>query len=127
MSDDALAQVLRQDPRYPRAAYDFVREALAFTVGSLDAPRHVTGRELCEGIRDYGRRQFGPLARAVFASWNVRGTSDFGNLVFNLIEAGEMGKTEQDDLADFTDVYRFEDAFPDDAGEVLVDPGDEDE
>ena len=127
MSDDAMADVLRGDPRYPRAAYDFVREALSFTVGSLKEPRHVSGRELCEGIRDYARRQFGPLAKMVFATWNVRSTIDFGHLVFNLIAAGEMGKTADDSLSDFADVYRFDDAFPEDTGDVAVESGDEDE
>ncbi len=127
MSDDPLTDIVRKDPRYPRAAYEFLQEALAHTVASLGRPGHVSGRELCEGIRAYARAQFGPLARTLFASWNVRTTRDFGNLVWNLVEAGVMGRTEEDTLADFENVYRFEDAFPDDAGDVEVKGPDEDD
>lgn len=127
MSDDPLGEILRKDPRHPRAAYDFVREALHHTVESLDKQRHVTAKELLEGIRRYAREQYGPLARTVFASWGVTETRDFGRIVFNLVAAGEMGKTDEDDVADFESVYRFEDAFPDDTGEVEVKRKDEDE
>ncbi len=127
MSGDAFSDMLRDDPRYPRAAYDFVREALTYTVAALPKHRHVSGRELCLGIRDFGRRQFGPLARTVFASWNVRTTRDFGNLVYNLIAAGEMGKTDEDDVSDFEEVYAFDVAFPDEAGDVAVQKADDED
>jgi uncharacterized repeat protein (TIGR04138 family) len=127
MSDDGLSEILRRDPRYPRAAYDFIRDALQFTVARAGAQRHVTARELLEGIRDHARDEFGPLARMVFESWNVHETADFGNLVFNLVEAGEMGKTEDDDIRDFDAVYRFAEAFPPDTGPVEVHRGGEDE
>ena len=78
-------------------------------------------------FREEARTGFGPLARTVFDSWNVRGTSDFGRIVFNLVAAGEMGKTDDDSIADFNDVYRFADAFPDETGEVEVRRDDEDE
>ena len=118
MTDDPIADILRRDPRHPRAAYDFVREALHHTVEKLDAPRHVSARELLQGIRDYAREAFGPLAREVFESWNVHETADFGRIVFHLVEAGEMGKTDEDDIRDFDSVYRFDDAFPRDTGDV---------
>lgn len=127
MSDDPITEILRRDSRYPRAAYEFVREALHHTIASAGKERHVTAKELLEGTRRYGRDQFGPLAVTVFQSWNVRETKDFGNIVFNLVEAGEMGKTEDDDIADFNDVYRLEEAFPVVTGEARVVRSDEDE
>ena len=120
MSDDPISEILRKDARYPRAAYEFVREALHHTVTGAGQQRHVTAKELLEGTRRYGVEQFGPLAVTVFASWNVRETKDFGNIVFNLVEAGEMGKTDEDDIADFDDVYRLEEAFPAATGEARV-------
>ncbi len=127
MSDDPLGDILRNDPRHPRAAYDFVREALHHTVENLKEQRHVSASELLDGIRRYAREQYGPLARTVFASWGVKETKDFGLIVFNLVSAGEMGKTEDDDIKDFDAVYKFEDAFPDETGEVQVRRPDEDE
>ncbi len=127
MSDDPIADLLRKDPRYPRAAYEFVREALHLTVEAVGEQRHVSAKELLDGLRDHARSAFGPLARTVFESWNVHETADFGHIVFNLVEAGEMGKTDDDDIADFEAVYRFEDAFPKETGAVEVKPKDEDE
>jgi uncharacterized repeat protein (TIGR04138 family) len=127
VTDDPISEILRKDPRYPRAAYDFVRDALHKTVQRLGETRHVTAKELLEGIREEARLGFGPLARTVFDTWNVRGTADFGRIVFNLVDAGEMGKTDDDSIRDFESVYRFEDAFPEETGEVQVRRDDEDE
>ncbi len=51
------------------------------------------------------------MTRTVFRHWGVRLTDDFGNIVFELIERGEMSKTDRDQLSDFFDVYDFEDVF----------------
>src|SRR5437899_10705012 len=125
--DDAIAKILKKDPRYPRAAYDFVTEALQHVIQKIGKQSHVTARELLLGLRDYAREEFGPLARTVFESWGVHRTEDFGHIVFNLVEAGEMGKTDEDRIDDFDAVYRFEEAFPRETGEVEVKPDDEDE
>jgi uncharacterized repeat protein (TIGR04138 family) len=127
MTDDPISDIIRKDPRYPRAAYDFVRDALHKTVQRLGETRHVTAKELLEGIREEAQSGFGPLARTVFDTWNVRGTADFGRIVFNLVDAGEMGKTDDDSIRDFESVYRFEDAFPEETGEVQVRRDDEDD
>jgi uncharacterized repeat protein (TIGR04138 family) len=127
VNEDPIADILRRDPRYPRAAYDFVRDALHRTVERLGEQRHVTAKELLEGIREEATAGFGPLARTVFETWNVRSTADFGRIVFNLVDAGEMGKTEEDDLKDFNEVYDFRDVFPEETGEVRVRDDDEDD
>ncbi len=72
---------------------------------------HVTGQELLEAIRVTGLAQYGLLARFVFAHWGITTTDDFGKLVFGLVEAGRMHKTDQDRLSDFLDVYRFDAAL----------------
>ena len=54
---------------------------------------------------------FGPLAPAVFRSWRVRRTEDFGEIVFNLVEHGLLGKTENDAREDFAGGFDFDQAF----------------
>lgn len=128
---EALDQVLKKDPRYDRDAYVFVREALDHTLKMLKKPdrkqvlrmaremgdeskllpSHVTGRELLQGIRDLARNQFGPLAKTVLEHWGVKRCEDFGEIVFNMVDAGLLGKTEQDSKADFAGGYDFEEAF----------------
>ena len=106
--------------RYHQDAYRFVFDALQFAQDKLKRPRprnpddqhaHITGQELCVGIRELAVKRFGLLAKTVFAHWGVKSTTDFGRIVFELIERGEMRKTERDSLDDFVDVYDFEDAF----------------
>jgi len=115
MADEGLVtrveRIIDTDPRYKLEAYLFLIEALEYTMQKLERQGHVTGRELLEGIRDLAKTRFGPMARMVFESWGVKATDDFGEVVFNLVEAGILGKTEQDSKDDFRGVYDFADVF----------------
>jgi uncharacterized repeat protein (TIGR04138 family) len=103
---------------YPPEAYDFVQQGLSFTVQHFHgravkprANRHVSGQQLCEGIRQYALNQYGMLAATVLRMWNIQSTVDFGRIVFALIEAGQMQKTDEDTIEDFRNVYEFKTAF----------------
>jgi len=122
---DELAGVLARDPRYSIHAYAFVFEALEYTkklkkralararprVRRTSRMRHVTGRELCEGARVLALSHYGLLAMAVLNQWGIRATSDFGEIVYNLIASGDLEKSSSDSRADFDHVYEFEDAL----------------
>ncbi len=103
--------IIRQDPRYRSEAYEFVNEAVVYTCELLNCRRHVTGQELLEGIRKYALKKFGPMAKLVLNEWGVRRCEDFGNIVFNMVEKGLLGKTDEDSLEDFSGGYDFEEAF----------------
>ncbi len=99
---------------YRREAYFFIFEALAYTVKKLELTgerRHVTGQQLLEGVSEFGMDQFGPMTKTVFQHWGVSTTRDFGEIVFHLVDEGLMGKTEEDSLEDFSDVYDFDTEF----------------
>ena len=51
------------------------------------------------------------MAKCVLNCWGVQSTGDFGEIVFNLIEAGLMSKTDEDTRADFRDVYDLDQAL----------------
>jgi uncharacterized repeat protein (TIGR04138 family) len=51
------------------------------------------------------------MALAVFRNWGMTSTADVGQIVFEMIDLGEMKKTEEDRLIDFVDVFSFEEAF----------------
>ena len=110
--EEALRDVIRKDPRFPADAYRFLFEALRHTVDGLPKARHVDGHELLDGFRDYALRQFGGMARTVFRQWNIHRTEDVGDMVFNLVDANLMGRTQNDTKEDFTRGYDFEIAFP---------------
>lgn len=106
---------------FPIQAYQFVREGLAHTVKMVhgeagppdDDSRHVSGHQLCLGLRDYAHRQYGRLARTVLRRWHINSTTDFGRIVFAMIDGGLMRKTQDDSVEDFRAVYDFDEAFGD--------------
>ncbi len=125
-----IAKLLKEDRRYKIDAYAFVFEALNYAHSQLgmgterpadaedepeqeegaarEAERHLTGQQLCEAIRQYALDQYGYMAQCVLNSWGVTSTSDFGEIVFNLIGIGQMRKTTDDQRSDFDDVFDFD-------------------
>ncbi len=119
-----IMKLLQNDPRFPLEAYQFVREGLGYAQKNLrsgtgsaarspraEEDRHLTGQQLCEAIRRYALDQFGFMALTVLHSWGIRKTSHFGDIVYNLIEIGEMKKSKKDRREDFENVYDFEQVF----------------
>jgi uncharacterized repeat protein (TIGR04138 family) len=109
--DNPLEAVLAKDPRFKPEAYVFVHDALGHTWSRLDHRRHVTGRELLNGIKNLALKRYGPMAKAVLNSWGVHTTDDFGAIVFNLVDAELLSKTEEDRIEDFHAAYDFNEAF----------------
>jgi uncharacterized repeat protein (TIGR04138 family) len=125
---ERISKLAQQDGRYRLDAYLFVQQALAYAQlelgmgrprpygveGEAETPRgeaHLTGQQLCEAIRQYAAELYGLMAKVVLNSWGVHATRDFGEIVYNLIEIGEMTKSDTDRPEDFEDVYDFEEAF----------------
>ena len=113
---EALDSIVASDARYQGEAYVFLRDALDFTTKQRKkikgaTVRHVSGPELLQGVRQYALKEFGPLVMTVFDNWGIHSCEDIGNMVFNLIGAGIFGKTEEDSIEDFKNVYDFQEAF----------------
>jgi uncharacterized repeat protein (TIGR04138 family) len=121
-----LMEVVQRDPRYAYEAYEFLFQALHHTQKKLgreppelaegEAPPadhryHVSGQELVQGARDLALREFGMMARTVLHQWGVCRTDDFGEMVFNLIAAGLMSKTDEDTRADFHALFDLDQAL----------------
>ena len=108
--------------KYHPNAYQFVFAALRYTqqsLGRVTDPHseddheeaHITPQELLLGIRDLTVSKFGLMSITVLNQWGIRTTDDFGRIVFELIECGEMRKTDRDHVNDFASLYEFADAF----------------
>jgi uncharacterized repeat protein (TIGR04138 family) len=76
-----------------------------------NAHRHVSGQELLHGLREFALKEYGPMSKAVLNEWGVKTTDDFGQVVFNLVNSGVLGKNETDSPNDFKNVFTFDDAF----------------
>ena len=110
-AEEVLAGLRERNPRYHEAAYFFILSSLHHVLEGLDAPRHISGRELAEGMRDLALDRFGPMARTVLEHWGVEGTADVGHIVFALVDAGVLLKQDEDSPRDFDALYDFEEAF----------------
>lgn len=113
---EALENILRNDHRYHREAYAFIREALELALkqrkkNAKEASRHVSAGELLSAFQQHALKEFGPMTVTVFDYWGVKNTEDVGNLVFNLISAGVFRKTEEDTREAFRDGFDFEEVF----------------
>jgi len=109
-----LDKIIKEDPRFKRDAYLFVSEAVAYTMAKLreeGVPRHITGQELLDGIREHALETFGPLTLDVLQDWGVGSCEDFGAIVFNMVEHSLLGASDEDSPEDFTGGYDFHEAF----------------
>ena len=104
-------RITRRDPRYRADAYDFVLEALTYTQKKFRRPKHVSGRELLEGIKELLQFRFGPMTLSVLQHWGIQSTEDFGYIVFNLVENKALSKSADDDIEHFRDGYDFKEVF----------------
>lgn len=119
----AIVELLQKDQRYHLEAYQFVREGLAYAQKVMKMPpsqdeasenpqdHHLTGQQLCQAIKEYALEEYGFMAKTVLNSWGVFTTSDFGEIVYNLIRIREMRKSKTDKREDFDDQFEFEEAF----------------
>jgi uncharacterized repeat protein (TIGR04138 family) len=109
--NEPLQEIIDDDPRFTYEAYSFILDTLREVIESLKEVRHISGQELSEGCRRRALELYGPMARSVLEYWGIKTTSDFGEIVFNLIKAKQLTKTETDNKKDFRDVFDFEEAF----------------
>jgi uncharacterized repeat protein (TIGR04138 family) len=73
--------------------------------------RHVTGEDLCWGLRDLALKDWGLMASSVLHHWGIRCTRDFGRMVFALVDNGLLQKQQHDHIEDFDNIYDLADAL----------------
>lgn len=113
---EAVEALSREDRRYHIEAYAFLRDALEATLKRRKKQKkeltgHVGAVELVEGFRIHALDEFGPMTLTVLDYWGVKSCEDIGHMVFNLVQAGVFGKTDDDALKDFCGHYDFQEAF----------------
>jgi uncharacterized repeat protein (TIGR04138 family) len=107
---------------FPEEAFEFVRDGLKHTVLSLHGPaanvpaaaaerRHVSGQQLCMGLRDLAIQRWGLLAGTVLKKWGLTRTDDFGTIVYAMIDRRELRASDNDNFDDFRGVFDFDEAF----------------
>lgn len=113
--DPRILELCRESPHFAYEAYEFVCEAVSFTMKSLGrgnrdsikttTDQHVSGEELLRGVCDLAIREFGLMAPVVFKQWGIRTTDDVGKMVFNLIKVELLSKSDRDAPEDFRELF----------------------
>ena len=133
--NEAWKELLASDKRFTEETYRFMLEALPYAVflsmatesgteqdeeeegaeflapsaadveADSDSDQHVTGQDLCYAAAEYAVREYGFLAKDVLAQLGIRKTSDFGDVVYNMLRYGLMSKSDNDCREDFDDVF----------------------
>ena len=109
-----LEQIAREDNRFSLSAIRFVYEGLGHSAKKTTAkPQHVSGQNLCEGLRKLALEKWGRMAMVVLNTWGVKTTRDFGEIVWLMIRHNWMSAAETDSIDDFNNVYDFKTVFKD--------------
>ncbi|HOK03891.1 MAG TPA: hypothetical protein PLN24_01395 [Victivallales bacterium] len=98
-----VQEIIAKDSRFAPEAYLFVGMAVTYTIQKLAGKnkRHITGKELIDGIGDFAKQEYGPLAYEVLKGWGIENDKSIGQIVFNMIEHNLLSKTEDDKIEDF--------------------------
>ena len=110
-AEEIFLQLQEKNPRFHAKAYLFLLSVLHHVMETLDRPRHISGQELAEGVREIALERYGPMARTVLEHWGIHATDDLGDIVFALVDCGILIKQDDDRKEDFRGVFDFEEAF----------------
>ena len=119
---DIIQKIYEEDDTFPPMAYCFVRDSVHKALEKIakvnreigfdnEVPPDIKGADLCRFFRDTLLTRFGPCAIDVLDTWNIKQTSDFGKIIYKLISVEILGKSENDSIEDFDDVYDFTEEF----------------
>ena len=99
-------------PNYSAESYQFVSDAVAYTVGKLSAHRHISALELLEGIREFAFLEYGAVAPQVLDSFGLRFARNVGEVVYLLISVKLLSESPEDSPEDFNVNFPWEEEIP---------------
>ena len=109
--DGVMDRIRLKESRYDEQAYLFVLSALEYSQSRLESRRHITAAELAGSCRELALERFGLMSRVVLERWGIRGTADFGEIVFTLVDLGFLVAQPTDTREEFAGLYDFASAF----------------
>jgi uncharacterized repeat protein (TIGR04138 family) len=96
-----IKKILDKDPRFSGEAYTFVGRAVSYTIERLTEKKHVSGKEVLDGLLLLATTEYGPLAYEVLKGWGINSDKAVGQIVFNMIEHNLLSKRDEDKIEDF--------------------------
>ncbi len=107
----ALETVTSLHPEYDAEAYHLLDRTMNFASSVLELEGHLTAQQLHLCYCKLAEEEYGVLASELLAHWGLETPSDLGQIVYNLIEVGVLGKNNDDDQADFDHLPDFNDVI----------------
>ncbi len=109
-------EITDRDGRYPVEAYEFVNDAVVYTVEKLSKKNssgrnHITGQELLDGVKELGIKLYGPMASQVFQEWSIKDGMSVGNIVYNMVNCQLLRTSDSDSISDFNIPLDFQKAL----------------
>lgn len=127
--EDAVEAITQKHPEYTPEAYFFMRDAMDYATEQINKETehpNLSAEELYLSACAYALDEYGPLARKVLETWGISSSTDFGSVVYNLIEASVFGKQKDDSPSDFDHLEPLEHLLntpfelPDEVKELLA-------
>lgn len=111
--EEAIKRIRARDDRYDGNIYGFVLLALEYTCNELGEYRHVSAKELVEGMCAYAKEVYGLMAFTFLSRWGIRSTRDIGTAVFHLIDEGVLFKRDEESVEDFDGILNLQQTLED--------------
>jgi len=109
--ENTITNLARKRGDFRAEAYYFTLDALNHQVEELSVRRHLSGPEVLGGVVRLAHRRFGEEAARILNGWGITCTRHVGEIIYDLIEAGILSKTEDDRLEDFEGGFDLNDAL----------------
>ncbi len=103
--DSTIENICANDIRYHKNAYHNIFNALAYCETVMKTEKNLTAKELVIGYKDITLSKYGALALEVLHHWGIYSTQDIGNIVFNLVNANLLGRSQGDKIEDFKNIF----------------------
>ena len=114
---------------YPTDAYLFVLRGMEFANSNVPRERwqrdgdkiHLDATDICWSLIDYAGSCDWEDPRGQFELWNIRSSSDFGNMIYRLIDAELAAASDADQRSDFEGIFSVSEALASSHHETVID------
>ena len=112
--ESQIEVIAKKNGKYKPDAYRYalqvIADVFALKKASIITDEQISlpAREVLRGLKVYGWMYYGPLAEHVFEKWGLRHGKDFGEVIFDLVDAGFIGKSPNESVTDYAEGFDFE-------------------
>ena len=88
----------------------FALEVMGY-IGTMFGTQHCDGIRYCANFLELSASRFGMLAPTVLETWEINSSEDLGQMIFEMTEEKMIGKSPQDKIEDFNEIFKTQEYF----------------